>query len=98
MGQVSLKDSSKKNWTIDDLHSGKHENIELGCFMRIADATETMAKCYTNLTSENNALRDRVLYWQAEAERLKKVNRSLRNQLTRAKNKLNAAFCEPVTH
>lgn len=56
MPDKSFKKESRIDWhaTTDkeDTYIG-HERIKLGCLMRIADATEAMAKNFTDLQMEN---------------------------------------------
>lgn len=90
---ISMKDASRKNWAIvkDRLDDLSTLEIQLGAILRIADATEAMAKRHVELIDENKGLRmsrDRYLEKWREEE---KKNRYLRAQITRLKNKMKAA-------
>jgi IS1 family transposase len=64
-----------------------NEEIQFGAILRIADATEAMAKNYTDL---QNQLARYKQYWSDErkaTERLKRSNASLRGHIARIKRK-----------
>lgn len=83
----SLRDKSRLNWLNE---SNSNENIQLGCMLRIADATEAMAKRHTELIDE----RDRYKRWyeQSNRERLLFERRvaALKGQITKLRNRLAA--------
>mgnify|MGYP003583070035 FL=1 len=67
----SLRDKSRRNWANDD---SSNEQIQLGCMLRIADATEKMALRHTELMRD----RDQYERWfRDEAARRKSVERQL---------------------
>lgn len=84
----SLKDKSRRNWSNDN---NSNENIQLGCMLRIADATEKMAQRHTDLIRE----RDTYNRWyDEEAQRRKTIERQLsaaKGQITKLKKQLAAA-------
>lgn len=88
-----LRDKSRRNWKSDDSTT---ENIQLGCLLRIADATELMAKRHTDLIKE--------LEWMSEVcqergERIRQLERSLsehKGQITRLKKQLAESAQEEV--
>lgn len=89
---ISHKDNSRINWgkTINGSENRDRNDIELGCMLRIADATEAMAKDHITL------MHDRDMYrWRYEAElsrsnALKLSNNALRGAITKLKKKLAA--------
>lgn len=85
--KVNLRDASKTNWASEANNVGYpgDENIKLGCLMRIADATELMAKNFLRMQSDLDYLSKRTREQNATIERLNRVNASLRGHLTRAK-------------
>lgn len=85
----SYRKESRTDWgTTDDKVT--LEQINTGAILRIADATEAMAKNHVQLQTE----RDRLQRWyEQERERAAKLERSnaaLRGQITRLKNRINA--------
>jgi hypothetical protein len=74
--KLELKANSRTNWTIDESQKGNDGNIMLGAVLRIADATELMAKNY--------------LAMQTEIEYLKQCKKSLEKHVKDLGNKLKA--------
>jgi len=84
MAKISFKEASKINWQAVDANENGypgHERVQLGCLMRIADATEAMAKNYNSLLQE--------IEWKEQ--KLLKSNRSLKGRITKLKKQLAAA-------
>lgn len=83
----SLKDKSRRNWSNDN---NSNENIQLGCMLRIADATEKMAQRHTELIDQ----RDMYKRWyDEEAQRRKTIEYQLsaaKGQITKLKKQLAA--------
>lgn len=83
----SLREKSRRNWTNDANTDG---NIQLGCMLRIADATEKMAQRHTDLIEE----RDRLSrYYRARGEQIARLERQLsahKGQITKLKRQLAA--------
>ena len=86
----SFRGKSRLDW------GGKHsqlsiEEINTGAFLRIADATEAMAKNHVKLQAE----RDRLQRWYDQEHRraaaLKRSNSALRGQITKLRKRLSAA-------
>jgi hypothetical protein len=83
---ANWKDESKRDWrrepglTMDD--------IKIGCFQRIADATELMAQNYSTLIEERE--RYRCCYNEASADlgRLRLSCAALRGVITKLKKRL----------
>lgn len=81
----SLREKSRHNWTNDD---NRNENIQLGCMLRIADATEKMAQDRTKLIAERDNAERHTKYWRQVAERIELSNRSLKGQITKLKKQI----------
>lgn len=82
-----LRDKSRRNWTSDD---NATDYIKLGCLLRIADATEAMARRHTELIDERDKAKRQAECWRRDAEHLGLSNRALKGQITKLKNKLAA--------
>lgn len=83
----SLRDKSRRIWAND---SNTNEQIQLGCILRIADATEKMAQRHTELIRERDQFKSSMDYWRNEAERMGRSNNALRGQITKLKKRLAA--------
>lgn len=87
MTHRSYRDESRSNWGCTDRAPDTGE-LKLGALMRIADATEVMAREYQKL------INDRDLYkrWYNEAnavrDRLGRSNAALRCQITKLRKRL----------
>lgn len=87
---ADLREASRKDWggnnTVADINAGS--------LQRIADATELMAKRYTELIDE----RDRLKRWADEARdrayRVERSNAALRGVVTRLKKRIAALEVE----
>jgi hypothetical protein len=93
MPKVSFIDSSKTDWVVN-LPEGENfpgfERVKLGCLMRIANATEAMAKRHTELIDENTRLSDYIKRLQGYLSYERNTVRTLKGQVTKLKNKLAA--------
>ena len=88
MPQHQLKDASKKNWTAPVDKEGGYpgdENVKIGCLQRIADATEAMAKNYTDMQNSLDWLKQDRKRLQARNETLIRSNNALRGHINRMK-------------
>lgn len=63
------------------------ENIQLGALLRIADASEAMAKNHTQLLSDLEFYKRRFKEEQQAAQRLARRNATLRGLVTKMKKK-----------
>jgi hypothetical protein len=83
----SLRKESRTDYTIDS-EKTTLEQLNTGAILRIADATEAMAKNHVQLQSE----RDRLQRWYNEenqkAKKLERSNAALRGQITKLRNRL----------
>lgn len=84
----NYRDESRKNYgtTTDD--SVCLEQLNAGCLLRIADATEAMAQNHNQLIREKEAMRISRDWFEYEYREAQKKNRYLRAQVTRLKNQL----------
>ncbi len=86
--RVDLKSSTKINWSAEALNNDGYPgntNIQLGCLMRIADATEKMASNYQRM--ENDLAMYKRWYEQevVSVKRLMRSNNALKGHLNRIK-------------
>lgn len=84
----NFKDYSKDNWFRSDGEKPTNEQLQLGCFQRIADATVAMAKPFIQATQDAE-------WYRKKSERLSEENQHLRNRIaghkaayTKLKNKI----------
>jgi len=85
---ISTKDITKRfNWETCRDSMAKHENLNLSCALRIADAVEVIAKNYSELIEE----RDKHYRWfkeeQEKNEKLRRTISGLIGYITRLKKK-----------
>lgn len=84
----SYRDGSKENWGVNDKKTLTLEQIQTGAILRIADATEVMAKRHIELITQ----RDMYERWYnqevASHKITKKSLNSTKGHLTRAKNRI----------
>jgi hypothetical protein len=68
------KDESRKDWSVlkEKASSATNDDLKLGAILRIADATELMAKNFIALQKENEYLRQRNMTLAADYETEKK--------------------------
>lgn len=84
---VSHRNNSRINWGeyVDGDQNNNYSDIKLGCILRIADATEAMAKNHVALQRELDYLSNRVKEKDATIERISRSNAALRGTITRMK-------------
>lgn len=91
---ISHRENSRINWgkTMPDGADSNPDRdaIELGCLLRIADATEAMAKNHVKLIDERDYLSRRNNEQHDTIARLERQRAALRGQVTRLKKKLAA--------
>jgi hypothetical protein len=94
----SFKAESRINWTrtVDENISLPDADIQLGAILRIADATEMMAKNYTELQNDLKWYEERYAEHHKEINSLRKSNAALRGHITRFKTK-QRAILHPIT-
>ena len=83
----AYKDESRKNWGRSD-RGPTDDELKLGALLRIADATEVMAREYQRLIND----RDMYKRWfdnaEDERDRLGRSNSALRGQITRLRKRI----------
>lgn len=84
----AYKDESRRvNWGCND-RAPNTDELKLGALLRIADATEVMAREYQRLINE----RDMYKRWyddvEDERDRLGRSNSALRGQITRLRKRI----------
>lgn len=77
-------DESRRKW-YSGTGSTSVEQLAVGCFQRIATATEAMAKNYVRMEADLAEAKRLRVYWQGEAERLERQRRALRGTITKLK-------------
>lgn len=83
-----FKEESKKNY-YSSLPGGVSDTqLAVGCLMRIADATETMAQNFVRLQNDVEWYKKQYKSSQDENARLKYQIRALRGRVTRLKTTL----------
>jgi hypothetical protein len=86
----SMKELSKVNWSVDENRKNEYpgdDNIKLGCLMRIAAATEAMAKNHDELIRLKDHYKSVSETAIAAKKRLEYQVRGLKGTITRMKNK-----------
>ena len=86
-----LRDRSRENWVVGENDSLSLEQINTGCLIRIADASEAMAKEHNRLIQENKWLSEQYRIRGEEIARLERQRGALRGTITRMKKKLSEA-------
>ena len=85
---TSYKEGSKQNYGTkeDNLNA---EQIQLGCMMRIADASELMAKNYLRLETDLQWYKKLFNEHLTEIKRLRKQIAAYKGEITKLKKKSN---------
>lgn len=80
------RELSKQNWELGDDHLGQNiKDLELGCLLRIADATEVMAKNYNKLLDDTAHYKGRLESEQEITKRLMRRIAGLKGHINRLK-------------
>ncbi len=87
MPHKDYREESRKNWGEQADGNLCREQLETGCLLRIADATEKMAANYTALQEELDRFRRWWKEGQEESARLSKTISRLRGYITFLKKK-----------
>lgn len=85
MADKYFVEESRKSWFTSDPIT--NNDLQTGCLMRIATATEAMAKSHIQLQNEYNYMRDSRDRYRAELEKAKSQIRGLKGAITRLKKK-----------
>lgn len=76
------------DWTVSEDQQSEHENLVLSCFMRIATATEAMAKQKQELINERDNFKAWYEHQRNKHESAARTINTLKGHLTRAKNRI----------
>lgn len=85
MAHRSYRAESRSDWGTNDGGGLDRGQIELGCMLRIADATEVMSRSFTQLLADIKYLRERNVTLTDDNEHLKRRIGALKGQITRLK-------------
>jgi len=88
MPKHSLKKASRIDWVADVKEEGAYpgdKNVELGALMRIADATEAMAKDHQNMLDNLAYYKQRIERLSSDNDYLRRSNNALRGHINRMK-------------
>jgi len=77
---------SKKEWGSIIDGDISFDQIKLGAILRIADATEVMARQFNDLINENKRIKESLEYKENLIVTLRRSNASLRGHIRRIKN------------
>jgi len=83
----SYREESRANYGCTD-RNPNNEELKLGALLRIADATEVMAKEYNRLLSDRNLYKHWYDETRASRDRLERSNAALRGQITKLRKRL----------
>ena len=87
MARINLRQASKVDWVTAD-QKGEYPgdtNIQLGCLMRIADATEKMALKYTQLEKDLEWYSKKYSEQRQEIDRMAKRIAGYKGHINRLK-------------
>lgn len=83
--QKFFKEQSKREWFTTQPVT--NDDIQTGCLMRIADATELMAKNYVQMQNEMNNYKRWFKEEQEISQHLRKSNAALRGVINKMKKR-----------
>ena len=86
MAHKSFADRSRENWGRDESVQLTTDELKLGALLRIASATEAMAKRHLELIDRAESAEALSDYWFVNFYRITRKNSSLRGQITKLKN------------
>lgn len=89
MSKTSIRNISRAEFCVEDVEGKKFslDQIKVSALLRIADATESMAKNYTEMQSDIDSLKKRNIALSLENSQLKKTTASQQSQLTKKDQK-----------
>ncbi len=79
------REGSRTNWGSDQDSSLTIEQINCGALLRIADATELMAKRYQELINQREQFERSANYWRAQHDRMQRRLIAAKGQITKLK-------------
>ena len=86
----SYRKISRADWAPGDGQQINGDVIQLGALLRIADATESMAKRHDELVRDKERAESSRKYWQALAESRERSLSASKGQITKLKKLLAA--------
>lgn len=89
MGFKPYRDETRKNWGCTDRQPDNDE-LKLGALLRIADATEVMAREYQRLINERDMYKRQYENARERGYRLERSNAALRGQITKLRKRVEA--------
>ena len=87
MSWKSYRDESRVNWGTKRDDNLNLEQIQVGCLLRIADASEAMAKEHNRLLASEKYQREKANWLQQELETERRRSAALRGHIKRLKKK-----------
>jgi len=87
MAKKNLRELSKNDFYSTNEQKPDPEAVKLGCFQRIADASEVMSQNYIQLQSELDRYKKAYYRSVARENKLNRSNSALRGVITRIMNK-----------
>lgn len=87
--KTSIRDISRSEFCVEEIEGKKFslDQLKVSALLRIADATESMAKNYTEMQSDIDHLKKRNIALSLENSQLKKTTASQQSQLTKKDKK-----------
>lgn len=82
---MNLREASKAIYNAQERPT--HDDLRTGCFQRIADATELMAKRHQELIAEAESHKVSRDYWQGEHDSMARRLIAAKGQITKLKRK-----------
>jgi hypothetical protein len=90
MSHNSLREESRRDYTSGGITSLTLEKLSIGALLRIADASEAMAKNHRALLDDNTRLNVKVKLLRQQVVDEQRSNAALRGYITKLKHKLEA--------
>lgn len=81
------EESRSKNWGVNQDGNMTNEQLQLGCMLRIADATESMAQNYTQMERDLKYYKERCDAKEKAIQSLNNSIRSMKGVITKLKKK-----------
>lgn len=85
MRHKSYREESRNNWGTKQTATLNHEQIQTGCLLRIADATEVIAKEHQRLIESAKYQKTKADRLQRELDTARRSNAALRGHIKRMK-------------
>lgn len=86
MAFKNYRDESRGQWG-QNTETPTIEQLTMGCMLRIADATELMAKNYAELIAERDQALRSEAYWRDLYEKCSRRRSALKGVVTKLKNR-----------